>query len=1007
MSKDNVLHAISALYNHGDADVRKQADKWLETWRMSSEAWSAADNILHDPSSPGEAHVFAAQTLRLKAMKDFEELPAQAANALRASLLELLLAFGQGAASVKIQLCLALAAVAVHMPAAQWEGGGPVQWLVLKLQRAPQALALPCMLGVLEVLPEETEGSHVAVRPERRRQAIEELVAAGPQALQVLAACLTQDGGARKPQALKAFASWLRLKSGCLLEGAVLAQHQLTQAALQGLQSTDDAVFEAAVDAVCELIYCTSSRGEADPKMLPLVQLVVPAVMGLLPRFQAARKQAVEDAQERPTDAPLDDDEAVKGMARLFAELGESFTGLIATGTEDAMQPVQALLEVAAYPDDGICAISYTFWHRLSRRLSSGFESQEDQQAALQQLDARMQRFIPAFEQLVVLVQNRVRYPETLEKMRKDEIADFRRSRYSTADVLEDAAEVLGGPRILQQLIRPLQQAGQQVAAGGQLDWRTAESALYCIRAVCRQMPPAGDAVLLSLFSSLPSLPKQPYLQYTAAMVVAAYAKWLAQSAQAGQQHLLTQLLQMLTKALNSLESSHAAGQAICALCYACATRLTDCLAALMDLYTSVQTAGAAAPTGQSAMTEGDVKAVMEGVASVVSAAPDQPRRSAAQSMLTAVLQPLAQAAQAAQEPTSAPRKAANGSAASSRSPNDLADVYLERLTVVMKGIADPSLASAFLGQTWPLLHTILQRFKDQPRTVERCGRAIKTALQCAGKESAPLLPDVLQALAVQFAATRHCCMLYIASELLKIYGHDPAYTLPLGQLITSLVQSALSMLRQLRDFEQNPDLADDVFLLISRACRYCPRIVMTQELLPLIMDAALAGLLVQHREACVCILTAVQRMHSPDTVATCPPEAAELQRAALLPRDAALLQLLVAGVVGALPSGRFMDLADTLVDVLVFTSQQGLPWLGAAVAAIPEAVATAEDKHKVLAAAQQLLNPPEASNPRTSFDYALEDLSDVCCRNYRSLSQTLHALLPPEVCAITLAPGG
>ena len=61
-------------------------------------------------------------------------------------------------------------------------------------------------------------------------------------------------------------------------------------------------------------------------------------------------------------------------------------------------------------------------------------------------------------------------------------------------------------------------------------------------------MPPAGDAVLLSLFTSLPSLPKQPYLQYTAAMVVAAYAKWLSQSAQAGQQHLLTQLLQMLTK---------------------------------------------------------------------------------------------------------------------------------------------------------------------------------------------------------------------------------------------------------------------------------------------------------------------------------------------------------------------------------------------------------------------------------------------------------------------------
>ena len=71
-----------------------------------------------------------------------------------------------------------------------------------------------------------------------------------------------------------------------------------------------------------------------------------------------------------------------------------------------------------------------------------------------------------------------------------------------------------------------------------------------------------------------------------------------------------SQIVIMPAAALNNVESSHAAGQAICALCYACATRLTDCLAALMDLYTSVQTAGAAAPTGQSAMTEGDVKAV-------------------------------------------------------------------------------------------------------------------------------------------------------------------------------------------------------------------------------------------------------------------------------------------------------------------------------------------------------------------------------------------------------------
>lgn len=37
------------------------------------------------------------------------------------------------------------------------------------------------------------------------------------------------------------------------------------------------------------------------------------------------------------------------------------------------MQPVQALLEVAAFPDAAISAISFNFWHRLMRHLKSGF----------------------------------------------------------------------------------------------------------------------------------------------------------------------------------------------------------------------------------------------------------------------------------------------------------------------------------------------------------------------------------------------------------------------------------------------------------------------------------------------------------------------------------------------------------------------------------------------------------------------------------------------------------
>lgn len=49
-------------------------------------------------------------------------------------------------------------------------------------------------------------------------------------------------------------------------------------------------------------------------------------VMSLRPRFQVAAQQAQSEG------ASEDDIEAIKGMARLFAELGESYVGLLAQG---------------------------------------------------------------------------------------------------------------------------------------------------------------------------------------------------------------------------------------------------------------------------------------------------------------------------------------------------------------------------------------------------------------------------------------------------------------------------------------------------------------------------------------------------------------------------------------------------------------------------------------------------------------------------------------------------
>ena len=86
--------------------------------------------------------------------RDFEELPAQAADALRTSLLDLLIHFATGATAVRTQVCLAIAAMAAHIPSEQWSQGGVVMWLAENLGRQSQEVALPCMLELLTVIPE-------------------------------------------------------------------------------------------------------------------------------------------------------------------------------------------------------------------------------------------------------------------------------------------------------------------------------------------------------------------------------------------------------------------------------------------------------------------------------------------------------------------------------------------------------------------------------------------------------------------------------------------------------------------------------------------------------------------------------------------------------------------------------------------------------------------------------------------------------------------------------------
>jgi transportin-3 len=92
--------------------------------------------------------------LGLQLQTEFEELPIPAVNSLRESLLGLLVQFAAGPGPVRTQLCLAMAALIAHVPETQWGDDGAIRWLSQRLGAAGQAVALPCMLEMLTVLPQ-------------------------------------------------------------------------------------------------------------------------------------------------------------------------------------------------------------------------------------------------------------------------------------------------------------------------------------------------------------------------------------------------------------------------------------------------------------------------------------------------------------------------------------------------------------------------------------------------------------------------------------------------------------------------------------------------------------------------------------------------------------------------------------------------------------------------------------------------------------------------------------
>jgi hypothetical protein len=91
---------------------------------------------------------------------------------------------------VRTQLSLALVALVAHMGAEHWQGMSAVQFLAKRYTAEAQGVALPCLLELLLLLPQESQG-YPSMRPGTRRAFMAGLLQATGDALQLLTSCLS------------------------------------------------------------------------------------------------------------------------------------------------------------------------------------------------------------------------------------------------------------------------------------------------------------------------------------------------------------------------------------------------------------------------------------------------------------------------------------------------------------------------------------------------------------------------------------------------------------------------------------------------------------------------------------------------------------------------------------------------------------------------------------------------------------------------------------------------
>ncbi|ESK97988.1 mrna transport regulator [Moniliophthora roreri MCA 2997] len=593
-----LLSALDVFARAPDKVQLENANNWLQDFQHAPEAWSTCNVLLLSPEAPSAAKVFAAQTFRAKVTYDLNQIDQSQLPGLRDTLLGALEKYQSGPRAIVVQLCLALAGLALQYPG--WQDA--VQTIIATFGSNPQTV--PVLLQFLTLLPEELHtNSKIPITDYEWNERVAQLLTNNSKRVLDLLSVYIQATGVTveiQNQVFNCLRSWL-------LSGEVstsdMAASPLLGFAFEALAS--EPLFDSAVEVICDLIHETQ---EIDDNM-PVIEIIVPRVIALKPLLSQHKE----------------DPDKIRGYARIFAEAGETYRMLIVHHTETFYPIVEALAECSAYPDLDIVPITFPFWARLAQVIGK--------KSTVPPL------FVQAYQTIMRVIIGHLRFPSDSSPLTGQEADDFRSFRHIMGDTLKDCCEVLEPEACLMATYEMIT-AGLAHTADT-ISWQEIEAPLFALRSMGAQSDPKDERAVPKIMNLLPSLPEHPRVRYAALLIISRYTEWINMHPE-----YIQSQLQYISAGFQEPDSevSAAAGQALKWLCSDCKQHLVDFLPTLHGF---LNTAG-------TTLLQDDKRQVYEAIAHVISA---MPMEKAAQSLKTFTLDILSRVHVVASKPVPATKQ--------------------------------------------------------------------------------------------------------------------------------------------------------------------------------------------------------------------------------------------------------------------------------------------------------------------------------------------------------------